>query len=442
MRGRQSIKMKTIEEGEGLRGSTKLGVVEEGQGLQNEPCGPREPPLPKSKKQSCTSLLAAPIQPSLSHTSQNPHPSELLAQRVAPPHSDTISWTSNIRYPYGNPVVPRVPQRASFIDEDVYRNTSMGYKETEKQAELLGDVLLQASPHVSPRLATFQGSKTRTEDQTKPKGMVKTKKAKDSESPRQKRVLHHRLPSPGRSYTQRPFSEESLIITPEVQPVLQENSIHNATIEHTERRQEGAVERRPISASVSPDYMLVGARFSGGRLLLLDKDEQIVHQLTDTESDANLAFSDVNMVISEAALLTPSNTLHTHKDSKVTDGTKPPSSSAMTARLEITRQPQPVKIPVPLTEEHEEEDMGQSSGLVAEERADTTEYGSTEEQASIGSVTSNPAKPDHRTEQAETVCSNNIDRQQETVPSQDLLFSESVPVNSVSQSSEAASESF
>ena len=101
MRGRQSIKMKPVEEGEGLRGSTKLGMVEEEQGLQNEPCGPREPPLlPKSKKQSHTSLLTAPVQPSLSHTSQNPHPSELLVQRVAPSHSDNmISRTSSIRYP-------------------------------------------------------------------------------------------------------------------------------------------------------------------------------------------------------------------------------------------------------------------------------------------------------------------------------------------------------
>ena len=430
MRGRQSVKMKTIEEGEGLRGSTKLGVVEERQGLWNEPCSPREPPLSKSKKQSCTSLLAAPIQPSLSNMSQNPHPSELLAQRIAPSHSDMISQTSSIRYPYGNPVVPRVPHRASFIDEDVYRDTSMGYKETDRQAELLGDVLLPASPHVSPRLATVQGSKTRregTEDQTKSGALVKTKKAK--ESPRQKRALHHRLPSPGRSFTQRPFSEESSIITPEVQPVPLENSIQSATIEHTERRQEGVVERCPISASVSPDYMLVGARFSAGRLVLLDKEEQIVHQITDTESDANLAFSDANMVISEAALLTPSNTLHTHEGSTVTDGTKPPSSSAMTARLETARQPQPVKIPVPLTEEHEKEDMGQGSDLVADERTDTTLDGGTEEQRSIDSATSNPAVPDHQTEQA--VCSNTkIDGEQETTPSQDLIFSESVPVDS------------
>ena len=435
MRGRQSIKMKPTEDGEGLRGSTKLGVVEEGQGLPNEPCSPREPPLPKSKKQSCMSLLAGPIQPSLSHTSQNPHPSELLAQRVAPSHSDIVSQTSSIRYPYGNPVVPRVPQRASFIDEDVYRDTSMGYKETEKQAESLGDVFLEASPHVSPRLATFQGSKTRkegTEDQTKSGAVVKTKKAKGS--PRQKRALHHRLPTPVRSYTQRPFSEESSIITPEVHPVPLEHSIHSVTIEHTESRQKRVVERRPISASVSPDYMLVGARFSAGRLVLLDKDEQIVHQLTDTESDANLAFSDVNMAISEAALLTP---LHTHEGSTVTDGTKPPSSSA---RLETARQSQLVKIPIPLTEEHEE-DMGQTSGLVADERAATTPDGGTEQavqQASIDSATSNPAEPDH---QAETMCSKKINREQETTLSQDLIFSESLPVDSVSQS-EAVSENF
>lgn len=440
MRGRQSIKMKPVEEQEGLRGSTKLGMVEEGQGLQNEPCGPRKPLLSKSKKQSHTSLLTAPIQPSLSHTSQNPHPSELLAPRVAPSHSDMISRTSSIRYPYGNPVVPRVPQRASFIGEDVYRDTSMGYRETERDAELLSEVLLQASPHVSPRLATFEGGKTRrggTEDHTKSGAMVKTKKAKDSQSPHQRRAFPHRLPSPARSYTQRPFSEESSVITPEVQPVPQENSTHNATIEHTERRREGAVERCPISASVSPDYMLVGARFSGGRLVLVDKDEQIVHQLTDTESDANLAFSDVNMVISEAALLTPSHTLHTHKDSQLTDGTKPPPSSAtyMTARQEKARPLQPVEIPVQLTEEHEEEDIGQSSGIVVDKRADTTQHGGTQgavQQASIDSVIGNPTEPDHQTEQAETVHSSKIDREQETTPSQDLMFSKSVPINSVS----------
>ena len=442
MRGRQYIKMKPVEEGEGLRGSTKLGMVEEEQVLQNEPCSPREPPLlPKSKKQSHTSLLTAPVQPSLSHTSQNPHPSELLVQRVAPSHSDNmISQTSSIRYPYGNPVVPRVPQRASFIGEDVYRDTSMGYRETEREAELLSEVLLQTSPHVSPRLATFEGVKSRrggTEDHTKSRVMVKTKKVKDSQSPRQRRAFHRRLPSPARSYIQRPFSEESSIITPEVQSVPQENSTHSATIDHTERRREGAVERCPISASVSPDYMLVGARFSGGRLVLVDKDEQIVHQLTDTESDANLAFSDVNMVISEAALLTPSHTTHTHKDSQLADGTKPPPSSATytTARPEKARQLQPVEIPVQLTEEHEEEDIGQSSGIAADEWTDTTQHGGTQgavQQASIDGATGNPTEPDHQTEQAETVCGSKIDQEQETTLSQDLMFSESVPVDSVS----------
>ena len=72
----------------------------------------------------------------------------------------------------------------------------------------------------------------------------------------------------------RPFSEEaSTTTTPKP----------SASI--TELRR---VDSQPRLPSASPDFMLMGAHFTDNRLVLTDKKGKIVHQLTETEFDANM----------------------------------------------------------------------------------------------------------------------------------------------------------
>lgn len=91
----------------------------------------------------------------------------------------------------------------------------------------------------------------------------------------------------------RPFSEETnttSVVTPAIgsNHSLQDNSntnIPTVPVKHTDSQDN--IESRVMS-SVSPDFMLVGAHFAGDHLVLVDRGEPIVHQLTDTDSIVNI----------------------------------------------------------------------------------------------------------------------------------------------------------
>lgn len=102
-----------------------------------------------------------------------------------------------------------------------------------------------------------------------------------------------------------------------------------------------------LRASASPDYMLVGAHFTGNHLVLMDSDGQVVHQLTDTESEGNiLASAGSNYDTSYGAItaLEPSPT-ETEKGWQVEytvtcdDGIRAPPSTASNSALPRTKQP-------------------------------------------------------------------------------------------------------
>ena len=162
---------------------------------------------------------------------------------------------SGVRYPLGNPVVSRIPQKPSYGEEYTHASdTITAFKST---GHLQGDDLLHIVPCISPRTVTFQGGVTKTEPEYQPH-----KRAHVVHVPR------HHLPTSAKAYTNRPYSEETTY-TPEI--------IASKTLE----------DQRPLS--ISPDYMLVGAQFSGNQLVLLNSEGQIIHQLTETESEANVA---------------------------------------------------------------------------------------------------------------------------------------------------------
>ena len=474
----KGTKQRSVLEGEGLLMGTKRRAVEEGEGLllQKNKQNHRDPPLSKPTKGTRTTLLATQIEPSIP---QNPLPSGHLGARVLPSQSEaspqTVAKHCSTRYPYGNPVVPRVPQKASLSGEQVCRATHMvDNMGGDKQVELLSEAVLQASPHVLPKVVTFQGGITRgrggNDTHTQAKEIVKTEKAKESQSPHPRRVHivqvpHHRLPSSARSHSQRPFSEEASSVTPEAQEPPESPTMHQPALQQPQKNQEETpVEHCPISASVSPDYMLVGAHFSGDQVVLLDSEGQVIHQLTDTVSSANLAFHD-NVMISGSTLTLSNHQPHplAHKISIPPDGTRappptgsiaargqdidgtraPPPTGSISARgqdQEAVKQSQPVQILAPLSEDQEQEDEIGSNGAVV----DVAQHGGTENSDdalqcapsddTIGTTT-DPV--DQITDKStETACKPDAAQK-----SSDNLTPQTEPVKGVSQGAEAVPES-
>lgn len=88
----------------------------------------------------------------------------------------------------------------------------------------------------------------------------------------------HRILNPSVN-TLRPFSEETCTTEPQPSPVVNEP-----------RR----VDSQRVLSSTSPDFMLVGAQFTGDRMVLTDREHKIEHQLTDTDSDANILLPHVH----------------------------------------------------------------------------------------------------------------------------------------------------
>ena len=213
-----------------------------------------------------------------------------LIDVLSPSHIAKYGGSSNVRYPYGNPVVPRVPRRPLFRDE-IHGVYAREVKTPENKAVSSKHLHTDAIMQISPRVVTFQAGVTEVIPAVWPK-------PKQLQSPRKFHIIHiprHHLPSSaGSTYTQRPFSEEAStnIVTPEQGQHPQES--HTTTVSTIPQN-----EPHPLkchSPSVSPDYMLVGAHFSGDKLLILSNEGQVIHQLTDTESDANLAYSETSMI--------------------------------------------------------------------------------------------------------------------------------------------------
>lgn len=211
---------------------------------------------------------------------------------------------SNVRYPYGNPVVPRLPQRASYEDSLLASRTSQSVAALPnilaggtrgKLNQSLPDNTLQVSPRNIPFGAEQTGA---VEDVAKlPSWLapqVESKPPCEVHMP-----LHQQLPPSARLCVSRPFSEEvsTIAVTPESDSPTQHQ--HQSADMGPEVPKELVTDSREIEAgpsnrpaSISPDYMLVGAHISGNQLVLLNREGQIVHQLTETDLDANTSHSE------------------------------------------------------------------------------------------------------------------------------------------------------
>lgn len=213
---------------------------------------------------------------------------------------------SNVRYPYGNPVVPRLPQRASYEDSlflasrtsqpmAALPNIPAGGARGKLNQSLPDNTTLQVSPRNIPHGAEQTGA---VEDVAKlPSWLapqVESKAPCEVHIPR-----HQQLPPSARHYVSRPFSEEvsTIAATPESDSPTQHQ--HQSPDMGPEVPKELVTGSREIEAgpsnrpaSISPDYMLVGAHISGNQLVLLNREGQIVHQLTETDLDANTSHSE------------------------------------------------------------------------------------------------------------------------------------------------------
>ncbi len=243
------------------------------------------------------------------------HPQSLLApDSHFPPEvgnaARRVGSISNLRYPYGNPVVPRVPYRVSCEDLSLLSNKiaqPMSPNKPRAAAESTrGKVdltLLDNTLLVSPRSISFRTG-VAGNNQLAPEAQGKNEKAsRVVRMPRQ-----NALPPSARPYTNRPFSEElsTTAASPEVSylgqerhesshgpsQAIQQNPVNEAGMVSRELEGEAMdfVHRSPC---VSPDYMHVGAQITGNQLVLLNEQGQIVHQLTEADLDANPASSEM-----------------------------------------------------------------------------------------------------------------------------------------------------
>ena len=464
--------VRTMEEEEELLKGTKQRVAGEGEGLllrkkKQNLSGYREPPLLKPTKAIRTTLLATQIEPSIPQNTPTPgHLAAWLPPSQAEVSPRTAAKHSSARYPYGNPVVPRIPQKVSLNNEEVRRGTHVvGHMGVEEQVEMFSEAVLQSSPCVLPKVVTFefQGGISQGRggigDHTQTETALKSEKAKESHSPRPRRahivqVPRHHLPSSAHSYSQRPFSEEVSSVSPEARVPQESPSAHHPALEQPQNNQEENVpEHCPISTSVSPDYMLVGAHFSGDQLVLLDREEQVIHQLTDTESSANLAFNNTNVVISGTTLtrssqqpdpLAPTDGTRapppTGSREQDTDGTRAPTpTGSIVPRGQDLKQVQPVEIPAPLTEDQEEEDKIRSDDAVVDvaQREGTENTDDITQHDDTISTTNDPVDQT-MDKTSETMCSREPDAAQKS--SEDLT-TQTEPVKGASQAAKAVAES-
>ena len=239
-------------------------------------------------------LLPLPPLPS----KKRPSPRVLPADEAVPAHSAAGIHPSlaGTRYPHGNPVVPRILQKSSFAEE-----TSVPAGPDHESA--VRNTLLTHPPDpssVSSRTVTFQAGVVGNLAEVKQSSRAAVRKKTCQDLERASHVVYvprHNPPVSADSYTLRPFSEEDSTIAASSEMKRASKSSATSAPQPAEvpRSQESSSHQllQPRPDSLSPDYMLVGARISGDQLVLRDGGRQVVHQLTDTESDANiLAYSE------------------------------------------------------------------------------------------------------------------------------------------------------
>ncbi len=263
-----------------------------------------------------------------------------------------VGSISNARYPYGNPVVPRahVPQRTSFGHPPLLtctgRTAQSGAQLPSRVSDAaksdrgkMGQKVFDNTLQISSRHFTFRAGVAAKSSSIEDIPRLQTP---DAESNGQKKShivhfpRHSQLPPSTRSYSNRPFSEDASTVTPSPEMVYLEETppkkqrskersspgasgvrtakLLKPKLVNEEEQQvmdsgeseEGNFNPSHRPPSISPDCMLVGARFSGNQLVLLNSEGRIVHQLTETDSEANIAFSET-CVEGRAAL--PSNKL-------------------------------------------------------------------------------------------------------------------------------------
>ena len=311
------------------------------------------------------------------------------------------SHTTNTRYTFGNPVTSRIPQKDSFTSDtatvDHHLNSLAdnftcvsqlpdSYKRSDyTSAEaVLGSHLY---PHsISPRMVTFSsgviapgrhpgkgdaGSEQQLVGQAG--GWRPGRKIAQATHPPK-----HHLPLLARLYTHRPFSEEGSPFTPDSDTLTQRNTLsatpdqtplgEDAKVEGSESQSEFELQRRALA---SPDHMLVGARFSGDQLVLVDGAGQVVHQLTDTESDANILASTRSRSSTSGGTLelgsrAPATPPHTHTEEEVVklpDGVRapPPTASSGGERAEPGTGTSQLTSVTPETIREHTEDVNKSS---------------------------------------------------------------------------------
>ena len=228
----------------------------------------------------------------------HPSPRASMDMAVPPPPAHGAAGIhpslAGTRYPHGNPVVPRMPQKSSFFAEEEASSILAG---PDHESAVRTTLLAHPDPSsVSPRTVTFQagvvGNLTEAEQllSRAAAGMRSLQSLKRSSHVVY--VPRHSLPASADSHTLRPLSEEdSIVISPPETKHVPKSSATSAPRPAEDLRSRESSSHQllqPRPDSLSPDYMLVGAHISGDQLVLRDGGSQIVHQLTDTESDANI----------------------------------------------------------------------------------------------------------------------------------------------------------
>ena len=209
------------------------------------------------------------------------------------------------RYPHGNPVVPRLPQQSE--EKSALFGTGISMRKDTRCAKVpigksaikntlfLPDDLTLPGPSASPRTVTFQAGILGSLTEAELSSRVAARRKSPQSPKRSSRVVHvprHNPPASADSHTLRPFSEEesSIVTSSETKPISKPSVPSAPQPPEVPQSQESSSHQllHPRPESLSPDCMLVGAHISGDQLVLLDGGSQIVHQLTDTESDTNV----------------------------------------------------------------------------------------------------------------------------------------------------------
>ena len=188
-------------------------------------------------------------------------------QRQADPHSKHVSTTGSV----GTPSLAKKHLLGVGISDDIARTSSSQVTSAQHVTTKTVTLELDVRPSASLEIQDRSQSRDVTPKRVKPKGLVLTP-----------------------SYNSpRPFSEETnatSVVTPATGSSHSLQELPNINlptdpVEHTNSQDK--IESRVMS-SVSPDFMLVGAHFAGDHLVLVDRGEPTVHQLTDTDSIVNI----------------------------------------------------------------------------------------------------------------------------------------------------------